>query len=207
MGYSVSIDGGMEGLSAFDGNGRRKYLNAAENERFLAATSKVGAEMEAFSLFLYYTGCRISEALALRFDDIQLEEGIVAIRTLKRRRKKVVRRIPIPALLLEKLKVVDASEDRIWTCSRTTAWRWIRRVMALANVAGAQASPKGLRHGFGVRAVLNDVPLNKIKTWMGHAKLSNTEIYLDVQDEEERTLMTRTWSRQSSAESQIVDDR
>jgi len=193
MGYSVSIRADMN-LSAFDNKGRRKYLNAAENERFLTAASLQDALLESFCLFLYYTGCRISEALELQPEDLQSIEGVVAIRTLKRRGKTVVRRIPIPNTLSQKLQRLGAStQNPVWSFSRTTAWRRVKEVMQEANIGGSHAIPKGLRHGFGVRAVLNDVPINKIKVWMGHAKISNTEIYLDVQDEEERLLMTRMW--------------
>jgi site-specific recombinase XerD len=52
--------------------------------------------------------------------------------------------------------------------SRTTAWRRVQEVMRSAGIAGAQASPQGLRHGFGVAAVQADVPL----TWFDERALS-----------------------------------
>jgi hypothetical protein len=39
-----------------------------------------------------------------------------------------------------------------WAWSRTTAWRHVKAVMATARVAGTPAAPKGLHHGFGVKA-------------------------------------------------------
>jgi hypothetical protein len=41
----------------------------------------------------------------------------------------------------------------LWPWSRMTGWRAVHAVMAVAGLDGPQASPKGLRHGFGVAAV------------------------------------------------------
>ena len=61
-----------------------------------------------------------------------------------------------------------------------TGWRRIREVMAQAGIRGPHASPKGLRHGFGVAAVTSGVPLNLVQKWLGHAQLSTTAIYADA---------------------------
>ena len=42
------------------------------------------------------------------------------------------------------------------------------------------ACPKGLRHGFGIRAAGYNVPTNLIQRWMGHASPTTTAIYLDA---------------------------
>ena len=67
-----------------------------------------------------------------------------------------------------------------------------------AGISGIHATPKGLRHGFGVRAAMAGIPVTKIQKWMGHADIANTAIYLDVKDEEDRELMSRTWPRRES---------
>ena len=65
--------------------------------------------------------------------------------------------------------------------------------MKAADISGVHTTAKGLRHGFGVRSALGRVPLSPIQNWMGHANSTTTAIYLDVQDEEERALIERTW--------------
>ena len=57
----------------------------------------------------------------------------------------------------------------------------------------ATATPKGLRHSFGITAVLNGVPLNLLKKWLGHAQLSTTAIYADAIGEEEKGIAARMW--------------
>ena len=51
-----------------------------------------------------------------------------------------------------------------------TAWRQVHAVMEEAKLSGVKASPKGLRHGFGVTAVSAGIPLNLIQKWLGHAR-------------------------------------
>ena len=67
-------------------------------------------------------------------------------------------------------------------------------IMARAGIAGPQASPKGLRHGFGVACIEKGIPLNLVQRWLGHAQLSTTAIYADVVGEEERHIAARLWT-------------
>ena len=53
------------------------------------------------------------------------------------------------------------------------------------RLEGPHASPKGLRHGFGVAAVTADAPLNLVQKWLAHAQLSTTAIYADTVGAEE----------------------
>jgi len=41
--------------------------------------------------------------------------------------------------------------------------------MNLAGVKGPQATPTGLRRGFGVAAIQAGIPLNLLQRWLGHA--------------------------------------
>lgn len=148
-----------------------------------------------FCLTIYYTGCRLSEALALRWQDVDSETKAVLLRSLKKRDKHVIRRLPVPTFLVEGLFAIASHEEhkRLWSFSRTTGWRIIKSVMTAAEITGVHATTKGLRHGFGVRGAMMQIPLNLIQGWMGHADPSTTAIYLDVRDEEERALIEKTW--------------
>jgi len=180
-------------ISAYDRLGRRKYLNAEENQRFMRAAQVMPPLEEALCRTLYFTGCRLSEGLSLGPDSLDCSENVLQIRTLKKRGEVHTRRIPIPVELARSLREINCDGERFWWFSRTTAWRIVRAVMMLAEIEGVHACPKGLRHGFGVRTALAGVPITKIKDWMGHSKVETTSIYLDVQDAEERELMQRTW--------------
>lgn len=83
-------------MKLLDENGQRKYLSPEERERFKSASLKVEPQKRIFALMLYYTGCRISEAINLQKQHIDLATGQVSIETLKRRSRGIYRQIPLP---------------------------------------------------------------------------------------------------------------
>ena len=144
-------------LSTFDG--KRKYLTLEEQERFLSATSELERpEVRTFCDTLAFTGCRISEALALTPERIDLSAKAITFQTLKQRGKVRFRSVPIPqqhleALLMvheirkrQKSKSVATKTAKLWDFKRAMASRHVAAVMAAADIEGAHASPKGLRH-------------------------------------------------------------
>lgn len=180
--------------SAYDSDGKRKYLTKSEGQKFLHAASGLVESERLFCELIHFSGCRISEALGLTRENIDAGESIIRVRCLKKRGKNVVRRVPLPDRLSKELRRLGSqNDDRLWTFSRTTGWRIIKGVMKQAGIAGIHATTKGLRHGFGVRGALGKVPVNVIQRWMGHSDSSTTAIYLAVRDDEERELIRRTW--------------
>ncbi|MFG1225277.1 tyrosine-type recombinase/integrase [Xanthobacter wiegelii] len=187
--------------SLYAQNGQRKYLNAEERARFLRAARDAPAQVRTFCLTLAHTGCRISEALNLTAADIQRTSGSIAIRCLKKRGKVVVREVPVPGRLLAELARVhklgqqrrEGLDARLWGWGRTTAWRLVKEVMADAGLRWLAASPKGLRHAFGVHAICSGVPLNLVQKWLGHADIATTAIYANALGPEERAIASRMW--------------
>ncbi len=53
--------------------------------------------------------------------------------------------------------------------------------------------PKGLRHGFGINAILKGVPVTSLRKWMGHAMLENTAIYVDAVGAQQHGIAARMW--------------
>ena len=74
-----------------------------------------------------------------------------------------------------------------------TGWRAVHAVMQAARLDGPHASPKGLRHGFGVAAVSAGIPLNLVQKWLGHAQLTTTAIYANAVGAEEQDIARRMW--------------
>src|ERR1700722_4132588 len=140
-----------DGFQVLDAAGRLKYLNAGDRERFLAAADRLNLRNRALCHVLVFTGCRISEALALTRDSLDIEALTVTIRTLKRRRT-VFRVIPVPKETIDLLrKLATAADGRLWEYHRGTGWRLVKATMMRAQIFGPMSSPKGLRHGFGIR--------------------------------------------------------
>ena len=60
---------------------------------------------------------------------------------------------------------------------------------------GIHATPKGLRHGFGLHAIRSGVPINLVQRWLGHASMTTTAIYLQAMGTEEREIAARMWGK------------
>lgn len=181
----------------FDRDGNRKYLNSNERMRFYRGALKIDDPgRRSFALTVFYTGCRISEALALTASSIDHDEKVLVLRTLKQRDKTRFRAIPIPDELLDDLGQQCEGflpDERLWSFCRTTGWKVIKACMASSALSGIKATPKGLRHGFAVACVLGDVPLPTVQRFLGHSELQTTGIYLQFAGEDERALASRIW--------------
>ena len=77
-------------------------------------------------------------------------------------------------------------EVRLWNWSRTKGWYVVCDVMKAAKIRGPHATPKGLRHAFGIKAITCGVPINTLQQLFGHAQLSTTSIYADAMGPEKR---------------------
>ena len=156
----------------------RKYLTAKERERFLAAArSHPKPDVQTLARTLATTGCRVSEALGSRACDVNLEANEVWIATLKRRTDPW-RAVAVPEDLVHALELVHRLRRLQASARGATRALWpITR-----QTANRQACPRGLRHSYGVAAVL------------GHASLTTTAIYTTAIGAGARELVSRVWA-------------
>jgi integrase/recombinase XerD len=169
-------------MQLFDAEGRRLYVTEEERRAFVAAAAKAPREVRTFCGVLHATGCRISEALALTPQQVDLSGRVVVFESLDLVHgvREAQRRGQTKALL--------------WPWSRMTAFRRVQEVIAAAGIPdGPHACPKGLRHGFGVQAVSRGIALNMVQKWRGHAQLTTTAIYANAVGEEEQSIAARMW--------------
>lgn len=173
----------------FTVDGQRKYLTEEETRRFLAAAgAHERGELRTLCLVLVHTGCRISEAFQLTTDRVDLSAKVITFRTLKQRGKTAYRSVPVPDSTLDALELVHRIRKAqngkdggfstpLWMWSRSQASFLIASVMKIAGISGPHASPKGLRHGFGVRAATQTRNPRLVQKWLGHRYLETTTIY------------------------------
>jgi integrase/recombinase XerD len=194
----------LTGMQLHTIDGARKYLTAGERDAFLRTAEQADRAVRTLCMTLAYAGCRLSEALALTADRVDLAAGVLVIESLKKRHTGIYRTVPVPAVLLDALDMVHGIRElqsrrgkgrgvRLWPWSRMTGWRAVHAVMTAARLDGPHASPKGLRHGFGVAAVSAGIPLNLLQKWLGHAQLTTTAIYADAVGAEEQDIARRMW--------------
>ena len=168
-----------EAFSLWDEQGSRLYLTADERAAFRAAARKHDdRHARTFCHLLLFTSCRISEGLEVSPERFDWPDQAVMFRTLKKRGRKALtsyRAVPLPADFMDELDLIhhlrgrgkSNPKARLWTWSRPTAWRRVKGVMAAAGIEGTHASPKGLRHGFGVVHALNKTPLPDLAALAG----------------------------------------
>ncbi len=200
-------------MRLYSGEGERLYLTASEREAFLLSAKEESRENRLFCSVLHFTGCRPSEVLELSPSSISLSEEVIVVRTLKKRKldkqgrvkQAQYRSIPVPSRLIEEIDLVfdlrrvlkehKKNIKPLWSMSRVTSWRMVKRVMARASIEGKQATAKGLRHGFGIAMLSGEkpAPLNIVRDLMGHSSISTTETYLAATGAEKRKLVMQAW--------------
>ncbi len=87
-------------------DGARKYLTAGERNAFLREADLADRQVRTLCMTLAYAGCRLSEALALTADRVDLAADVLTIESLKKRRTGIYRTVPVPSALLDALDMV-----------------------------------------------------------------------------------------------------
>ena len=194
-------------MSLYTQVGERKYLTSDERKRFLDALPVLADPTErTFCEMIHWTGCRPSEARALTAINIDIETNMIIIRSLKKRgemRGRHFRPVPVPPDFVARLDAVhglrtaqyapDRRERRLWLFGRTKGWKLVRAVMTEAGLSGAKGCARGLRHALGVHAAIKHVPEARLQSWLGHASLETTSIYLDACGPEDHAIAKRMW--------------
>lgn len=145
-------------------------------------------------LTMWRAGLRVSEMLALRVEDLRLDEH-----SPNGTRRPVIvvyggkgsydRHVPVQPDLLSayKLLLPHNARGQIWRQTRMTAWRWVRRASLRAanagHIAEARAeviSPHTLRHGAARYWLDCGIPLHRVSAWLGHRSVATTMIYLKL---------------------------
>jgi integrase/recombinase XerD len=98
-------------MNLYDIQGRRLYLTADERRAFIAAAATANRPVRTLCTVLHDTGCRISEALALTSESIDLSGRAVMFESLKKRRRSIYRAVPVPPTLLDTLDMVHGIRE------------------------------------------------------------------------------------------------
>jgi integrase/recombinase XerD len=176
-----------------------KSLSEADVEALLAAPdagTPRGLRDRAMLETLYATGLRVSELVALKTFEVNLEAGVVrvmgkgskerlvplgeeAVEWIARYMKQ--RRVGPDALFLT---------DRGAGMTRQAFWHLIRRYGRRA-IPGKKLSPHVLRHAFATHLINHGADLRVVQLLLGHADISTTQIYTHVARERLKALHAR----------------
>jgi integrase/recombinase XerD len=158
-----------------------KYISYEEIMRGLEmidTTTLIGKRDYALILFLYASGCRISEALSSERKDIV--DGWLKIRFAKGEKERVV---PLASVAIEAieelLKVNDMRSSNIWLNYRGEALSRISAFKITKKYLGV--SPHVLRHSFASALIVGGADLRVVQELLGHSSLVTTQIYTHIQ--------------------------
>jgi integrase/recombinase XerD len=170
-----------------------KAISVEDVERLLDAAGYAGTALalrdRALLEVLYGTGARISEAVGLAVDDLDLAERTVLL-TGKGGKQ---RRVPlgsyaaraVEAYLVQARPVLAAAgrgtpmlflNARGGSLSRQSAWVVLRTAAEKAGLA-AGISPHTLRHSFATHLMEGGADVRVVQELLGHASVTTTQIY------------------------------
>jgi len=176
-----------------------KSLSEADVEALLGApdvSTPLGLRDRAMLETLYATGLRVSELVALKSFEVNLEAGVV--RVLGKGAKE--RLVPLGEEAVDwisrYLKARKGDADALFLTGRGSGmtrqafWHLIRRHAARA-VPGKKLSPHVLRHAFATHLINHGADLRVVQLLLGHADISTTQIYTHVARERLKALHAR----------------
>lgn len=161
-----------------------KFLSYQEIQNALKQidrSSLIGLRDYALILFLYATGTRISECLALRREDIEGEW--LHIRHAKGEKERMV---PIAAIAKKAidnyLNEMAKEKNFVWCnykgdkLSRISAYKITQKYIGV--------SPHVLRHSYATSLIAGGADLRVVQELLGHASLLTTQIYTHIQKQD-----------------------
>ena len=177
-----------------------KAISTHDVERLLAAAGAgdtvASVRNRALLELLYSTGARISEAVNLDVDDLDLTPGLEAVRLFGKGSKERV--VPVGSFAVEAIQaylvrarpVLMAAgrgtpavflNTRGARLSRQSAWQVLRTSAETAGLDGAEhVSPHTLRHSFATHLLSGGADVRVVQELLGHASVTTTQLYTMV---------------------------
>jgi integrase/recombinase XerD len=192
----VPVDVSREVRTAAPPRRLPKAISVDHVERLLDAAGYAGTALalrdRALLELLYSTGARISEAVGLAVDDLDLTENTVLL-TGKGDKQ---RRVPVgsyaatsvSAYLVQSRPVLaraGTGSSRLFLnarggpLSRQSAWVVLRTAAERAGLASG-ISPHTLRHSYATHLLEGGANIREVQELLGHASITTTEIYTFV---------------------------
>jgi len=126
---------------------------------------------------LAFCGLRLSEALELTKDRINLDEEIITIEQ-KKKKAEVFREVVLPKQLKPYVEqYLHSCEDKLFNLSERGARQYIYRLTK--RVLGRRIRPHAFRHAFALRILDRTKDIEKVRRLLGHAAYQTVKLYLD----------------------------
>lgn len=149
-----------------------------------------GMRDRAMLELLYATGIKVSELIELDVSDVNLQIGILHVKSLNHERivpiyQTAVKHISDYLMVARPVLVSDDSENKLFTnyngkpMSRQGFWKIIKYYSQKAGIK-KDITPQTLRHSFAAHLLENGAQLSDIKDMLGHLDISSTQVYAQL---------------------------
>ena len=139
---------------------------------------------------LYATGIKVSELIELEISEINLQIGLLNLKSSKNERIIPIYPAAVKTLETYILNVRPAitnspDEEKLFTnmsgekLSRQGFWKIVKYYAEKANI-NKDITPHTLRHSFAAHLLENGASLKDIKDMLGHADISTTQVYAQL---------------------------
>ena len=185
------------------------YLEPEDVHAVIAAVNGAGPENRrdrALLLFLYNTGARVSEALALRPRDLQLERPRQARLYGKGAKERLCPLWAETAAALRAIPLPASPDEPIFRNARGGALtrdgaayllsKYVRRAAAgRSSLRRRRVTPHVLRHSCAVALLQAGVDVSVIRDYLGHASIATTSRYISTNLQTKREVLRAFWER------------
>jgi integrase/recombinase XerD len=189
-----------------------KAISVTEIEKLLIAAGAddgvAGLRDRALLEFLYGCGARISEAVGLDVDDLDLDRGAVLLRGKGGKERLVplgsYATGAVDAYLVRARPVLAAAgtgtaalflNRRGGRLSRQSAWTVLRAAAVRAGMPAEHLSPHTLRHSFATHLLDGGADVRVVQELLGHASVTTTQVYTLVTVDKLREVYAATHPR------------
>lgn len=149
-----------------------------------------GIRDKAMLELLYATGIKVSELIDLDINDVNLQIGILHIKSPQHERivpiyQDAVKHIGEYISIARPVLVSDNKETRLFTnyngkpLSRQGFWKIIKYYSKKAGIK-KDITPQTIRHSFAAHLLENGAQLGDIKDMLGHTDISSTQVYAQI---------------------------
>lgn len=152
---------------------------------------------QVFFDVLYFTGCRISEGIQIRWIDVV--SGTIVLRKSNTKGKTSTRELPVPQQLIDNINKLPNEGAFIFSgrsgqghIHRTTAQYHLNYACKRLGLEN-QFSSHGYRRTHISKLHKNNVPLKVIMKISGHTSLTALQRYIDVADDEIVAAVKSLW--------------
>ena len=176
-----------------------KFLNEDEINRLIEApdtSTFAGLRDRALLELMYATGLRVSEAISLKTNDVDLDAGLVSCHGKGSKE----RRVPVGKSAVRWLQFYlterarQQGENKVAAhlfvnnhnraLTRQAAWALLKAYAVLIN--RSDASPHTLRHSFATHLLQRGADSRSVQALLGHSDIGTTQIYTHITGEHMR---------------------